>query len=386
MKIDKRNTHHWIALLNMALIALIAASLRFFIRNKKIVLFYGHKLNGNLLPIFNEHKRHNGHSWFGSIDADYLLSIQDDHKTICNLCSIKSAIILAKTKVIITSHGLHSLIIFKYLSNVKLVDVWHGIPFKGFDGEDFKVQHTYNEVWVTSKKLKNIYTNIFSFPENIVHITGYARTDIIISPPPKENLKRKYSIPKEYNNIVMFCPTWAQNDSNRNIFPFSSSANSFLLGICNLCADLSTVFILRSHLNTKHINLTSPTPPNLILLPADIYPHTEEILTMCDMLICDWSSVAFDFLLLNRPTIFLDVSPPFKKPMALDATYRFGEIVSNIEDLFSKIQTYITSPESYTHQHHEKIMRIREELYESNADGFAAARCAKRLQLLVSAT
>ena len=59
-------------------------------------------------------------------------------------------------------------------------DVWHGIPFKGFDAEDFRVQRHYDETWVASPLLRDLYVDRFSFePERVVP-TGYARTDRLV--------------------------------------------------------------------------------------------------------------------------------------------------------------------------------------------------------------
>ena len=41
------------------------------------------------------------------------------------------------------------------------------------------------------------------------------------------------------------------------------------------------------------------------------------------------SSIAFDFLLLERPTIFLDVEAPFAKGLSLDASHRLSELAED---------------------------------------------------------
>src|SRR3546814_17734137 len=97
--------------------------------------------------------------------------------------------------------------------------------------------------------------------------------------------------------------------------------------------------------------------PGIIALPGDRYPNTEEILQISDALICDWSSIAFDYLLLDRPTFFLDVPHPFRKGLALSADYRFGPVMRNLDALVEKLGCYLGNPREFwrncEHQHRD---------------------------------
>ena len=121
------------------------------------------------------------------------------------------------------------------------------------------------------------------------------------------------------------------------------------------------------------------TYPNIIYAPHSEYPNTEEILLTADILVGDWSSIAFDYLLLDRPTIFLDTPAPFAKGFSLDETYRFGHIVGNMGDLLASLEQYVLSPEDYLQQYGNNAENIKRALYDSNADGLASKRCMDRL-------
>ena len=88
---------------------------------------------------------------------------------------------IAGAETIVSDHGLHALELMLRLSDTRFIDVWHGIPFKGFDAEDFRMLHRYTEVLVPSERLKNMYVNQFGFSEQKVEVTGYARTDTIVN-------------------------------------------------------------------------------------------------------------------------------------------------------------------------------------------------------------
>jgi hypothetical protein len=62
---------------------------------------------------------------------------------------------VASADCIISDHGLHALQLLLKLSDITFVDVWHGIPFKGFTADDFTIQQQYDEIWVSSALLKD---------------------------------------------------------------------------------------------------------------------------------------------------------------------------------------------------------------------------------------
>src|SRR3546814_11702319 len=97
--------------------------------------------------------------------------------------------------------------------------------------------------------------------------------------------------------------------------------------------------------------MTIPDFPCVVAFPGDLYPNTEEILQISDALICDWSSIAFDYLLLDRPTYFLDVPPPFRKGLALGANYRFGPVVLGLEQLVAQLESWLKASSNYWNFH-----------------------------------
>lgn len=381
MKINKKNPKHWIYLLLSTLVILSAIAVRIFSKKKEShqVGLYGHKLNGNLEAIYAYSKKISPSKpfFFLCLDTQYAEELEKEGINTINLTSFKSIYPLSKIETIVSDHGLHSLILLKRLTRIKFIDVWHGIPFKGFDKADFKVQHKYNEVYVTSKLLKQLYEEKFGFKKDQLFDIGYARTDILINDKQRAlALKHKYKLPDD-KHIWTFAPTWQQDDRNRNVFPFSTDANSFLSSINELAEKNNALCILRTHLNFSFELNNSYS--SIHFLPSSQYPLTEEILLLTDILICDWSSIAFDFLLLNRPTIFLDTPEPFKKGFSLDKEYRFGKITDNLESLLTSLERIRGEPDNYWAEFKDQHQRCKSILYDTNADGNSAKRAFNRI-------
>jgi CDP-glycerol glycerophosphotransferase len=140
----------------------------------------------------------------------------------------------------------------------------------------------------------------------------------------------------------------------------------------------SATILLRSHLNTG--GASTGEYPGVVALPGTRFPDTEAILLASDILVCDWSSIAFDFLLLQRPTVFLDVPPPFRKGFSLGPEYRFGAIARDLPELMRQLETCVGEPEAYWRVHAGTYQSIRHQVYGDKADGHSAARCIARLQ------
>jgi len=378
LKINKHNPVHWCQLATFALQAVIGLFFRPF-RKKSAIVLYGHKLNGNLLPIYQRCPS----AIFLSMDRAYCRELQYAGIRSQWACSPRAAALLARTLAIISDHGLHSLEIMLPAyrkAGLRCIDVWHGIPFKGFDINDFRLQHEYDEIWVASTSQRSLWIEKFGFSPDKVHATGYMRTDRLILRTADESIaKLQLGLdPSTCGKTILFAPTWTQDDEGRSIYPFGCNEQQFLAALSALAVDHGATILLRSHLNTGA--KPSPALPRIVSLPSTIYPDAESILLASDVLVCDWSSIAFDFLLLDRPTLFLDVPPPFRKGFSLGPEYRFGSIVKDLHGLLRMLEMCINQPRTYWQAHEIHHQDIKERVYGNMADGNATENCIARLR------
>lgn len=375
MKINKRRPSHWFYLLAFAAQAVLGLLLRRFTK-KTAVILYGHKLNGNLLAIY----RACPHAVFLSMDPAYCRELKRQGIRYQWACSFGATSLLASAQAVISDHGLHSLEILLPAyrrTGLKFFDVWHGIPYKGFDADDFRLQHQYDETWVASPLNRQLYIERFGFAADRVAVTGYARTDVLVQPKLSNAEIRQTMVLPPDTPLILFAPTWAQDEQGRNLFPFGHTADEFLSALSTLAQKHKAHILLRTHLNSRAENIGSY--PNIIPVPASQWPDAERILQISDILICDWSSISFDYLLLDRPTFFLDIPAPFRKGFSLGPEYRFGPIVSSLPELIAHLDSTLDSSTSYARQYGERQQAIREKVYGSYADGQATRRCMERL-------
>lgn len=389
MKIDKRDPLHWLmlaAFLVQGLLGLLLRVVNPARRGGQTVILYGHKLNGNLLALYRfmqEHPECRLKPVFLTMDDAYRSELEVNGVQVCLAAGFACAALLGRASALISDHGLHSLQpllgAYRRLS-LRFFDVWHGIPFKGFDAQDFQLQHRYDETWVASVACRRLYTDRFGFDPARVVATGYPRTDRLVLPTEdRAALRAALGLPAE-GALILFAPTWAQDAKGRSIYPFGHDEAEFLQALSSLAQRHSGTVVLRSHLNSGNVDGGGGgLPPGVVALPGSRYPDAEGILLVSDVLVCDWSSIAFDYLLLDRATIFLDVPPPFRKGFSLGPEYRFGPVVADLAALLRQLDTCLNTPDAYWREHRERHDTIRQQIYGEQADGLASGRCVARL-------
>ena len=388
MKIDPRNPRHWLLLFQQAAYTLLAIVARFFRSKptKPIVLLYGHQLSGNLKALYVDwNKRHQANMdfYFLSLDPIYSASLEREGISVLRCNRPRDMLILSQASAMITDHGLHLMTPLIRFTDIIFIDVWHGIPFKGFVPEDFRLQHRYDETWVSSPLLKKLYEERFGFQAEKVINAGYARTDQLFNCDGAETtVKTTYNIPVE-NRVVLYAPTWQQDDSGRELFPFGQSEEQFIGRLNEICGRRGATLVIRSHMNAS---IAKRSYESVAYCSQKEFPDTETLLKGSDIVICDWSSIAFDYLALRRPTVFLDVAPPFKNGFSLDQSYRFGKVISDMTSLCEYLGVCLDTPEKYQLECGDNQERVLNAVYGNNTHGNCASLQIDRLAERINVT
>jgi CDP-glycerol glycerophosphotransferase (TagB/SpsB family) len=380
MKINRRNPLHWICLALFSMNVALALLLRPFFRGRRqAIVLYGHKFSGNLRALYREIQRSGGVARpviYLSLDIEHARSLKAQGANVVSAVHPSAAVLLAQAAAIVTDHGLHVMQPLLDWTDIRFFDVWHGIPFKGFDAEDFKVLRRYDETWVASPLLADFYVHKFGFERSRVIVTGYARTDRLVTRTEDvARIRQRVGAPAA-GPLILFAPTWVQDDKGRSLYPFGCSEGEFLRALCEIALRHGGALLMRTHLNSGAIGSGLR---NVVSVPQSRFPDTEEILLITDLLICDWSSIAFDYLVLERPALFLDVPAPFKKGFSLGPEYRFGPVIRSLDELIGQADGILAAPEQYRAEHAPRLRSVKASIYGDFADGRSAQRCVERL-------
>jgi CDP-glycerol glycerophosphotransferase (TagB/SpsB family) len=202
----------------------------------------------------------------------------------------------------------------------KQYDLWHGIPLKNvlcMGEEGIKEQRQASNVtkrFATSSLTKALLSASFDYNALKIDITGQPRTDALF----KTNNSLKDLLNEDigsFSKVVIYMPTYRQGYNNKSEGNKFSSDNIFRMAEYNHIEFLkflkkeNILFLLKLHPFEEklyqNINLGGNIRwiTNLLMLDCgvniyDIIPHT-------DILITDYSSIYFDYLLLDHPIIFM---------------------------------------------------------------------------------
>lgn len=389
MKINATDPGHLVALSSSALLSVIVSVARPVLKNKnakqKVVIFYGHTLNGNLKVFYDYlNKRNDYRAYFLVLDKNYLKRLGksfENTKNLLSSSSFKDMKIVGGADAFITSHGLHFFSIIRALTDIKFVDVWHAVSYKGFSKKSFKSLRLHDAVWVSSQDMKDLYEKRYGFDSGKVVVTGYARTDLLVSRAlSKTKILKKYSIPhaKKY---ILIAPTWQQDEKGRSLIPFGLSEKKFFLELDDLAKKNSAVIIFRTHLNSGDAVKVSGLERTLFM-PYSKYEVVEEFLYIADILVTDWSSTGIDYLPLRRPTIFLDVPAPFKYGFNLGPEHRYGDIAGDFTALKRHLEKNLNKPEEFLKSHGSNMDTTTAVAYGETLDGRSVSRYFTELSKL----
>ncbi len=222
-----------------------------------------------------------------------------------NLRTIKGIIYFLRTKYLIGTHGVADFL-YPFSKRKIFVQTWHGSPLKKMGlCEASRSNKTIKEIKKATAKIDYLLSSsemvtsslirCFGIDEDKVLNIGYPRNDNLI------NYKKNNSLSKKYDNkkIILYAPTF-RDWTDVKLFPFSD------LDFNHLDKTLSknnAVILVRSHINDQCSEIK--TSDSIIQFGIDKCQDVNEILGEVDLLITDYSSIYFDFLLLDRPTIFL---------------------------------------------------------------------------------
>lgn len=386
MKIDKKNIRHWYILLKAVFFLITVIPFRNLLKKRKNtrIVLYGHKLNGNLRPLYNHWSSNKTYStFFITLDRRYAEEQRLQGVNILDATRFKDVVRIVSANVFVTDHGLHHFSLLRKLTGIIFIHVLHGIPYKGYDESDFKHLHEHDQVWVSSDFMATLHIERFGFHEHKVKVTGFARTEDI-----KKYMKEKGQIANKYGlsankKTILVAPTWKQDDKGRDVLPFGMDFDTFIEAIFRSVPGVDTQIIFRAHLNSENEKSIS-TKKDVFIMPYSEYPVAEEFLAISDVLITDWSSIGFDFLVTQKPILYLDVPPPFKKGFSVDAKYRPGAIVKSKKQLQDAVRLAIKHPDKHAKIYNNVIEDALNLVFGDTLDGNILKRSDRFLTGLIN--
>lgn len=280
---------------------------------------------------------------------------------------------------------------YNWLAGARKVQIWHGIPLKKIELSNLDEKRTPTRSsrvinWMRGRYPRYdllVSTSGFfereafgkSFRAERIVNTGYPRNDLFFAEPGEEaqvdgdvlTLQTLETLKAEGKRIVVYAPTFRDSGGT----PFEDSALR-LLELVRFARAQNIVFVLKLH---PYVNVAPNTAvwPDVIMYDAS--KDSGPLLKLAHLLITDYSSVYFDYLLLDRPVLFFPYD--YEKYFRHDRGFLFdydeytpGRKCFTQEELFAALTDELDSPD-------EEFVRQRAALKEKSfdyADGEASLR------------
>lgn len=282
-----------------------------------------------------------------------------------------------------------------------LVNLWHGSGVKAHDYYDhnlnprhaIKLKKYFEKVdlmCVHSLDDRFKLSAMLHFDLRKIYVTGQPRLDCVTSADGRKNLAKLFGEEiNQYQHFIFFAPSYRSNMSchagkiySDNIFRLDDFDDEKLAGfltgrnaalIYKLHPIEQTAFSGRNfELNDRCYELTDK-----MLFEQDI--RYDEVLNSFDVMISDYSSIVFDYLLLDRPVVYL--LPDFeeykdKKGFVFSNIDAFmpGEKAHNFDTMLRALTNAFDRPDQYAVERKNVILNRFDYM-----DGKSTERCFKQI-------
>lgn len=323
----------------------------FIPKNKDVWIFgawFGNKYADNSKALFeyvNKHDKKIKAIWLTK-DKNIIIQLQKLKLKVYHTYSLKGYYYSAIAKFTFVSTDINDINQFVSAKSIK-VQLWHGTPLKKIMHDSNKVTKNkwrhflkrlilpistrkYQYLLSPSEKINKKLFSAFRI-ENII-VQGYPRNDILFN-----NNKEQ---------IITFLPTHRGkgNGKIQNLFNSfnSTKINAFL-------KEKGYKLLIKPHYyDLQNIKIEETKHINIVKNDIDLY----SLLSKTTILITDYSSVYFDFLLLDRPILFtpFDIKEYINKDREL--YYNYDEVTpgpkcKNWDEVMSEIEIALNGQDNY---------------------------------------
>ncbi|HEY8199550.1 MAG TPA: CDP-glycerol glycerophosphotransferase family protein [Candidatus Limnocylindrales bacterium] len=284
---------------------------------RRVVLATAHTaaIRGNLAAIRDEIERR-------GLDVPTLTLIHDPRpglrgQVLAAMRGLYAAYLLATSALFVVDSHYTPIYVIRRRPGTTIVQVWHAcgaikkigysVLDKSFGADEgltdlVRLHTNYSLCLAASQSAVTQYMDAFRQPaELFVTDLGIPGTDVLIRPEGRERLvaaiRTLYAIPSGMR-VILYAPTFRGDDMTKARHP-----EDLDLGLLARTLGADHVLLLRRHPAARRQALAVPGREGFIIDVSD-YPEVNELMLVSDVLLTDYSSVAFEFALLERPMAF----------------------------------------------------------------------------------
>lgn len=197
------------------------------------------------------------------------------------------------------------------------ISLWHGMPLKkigylGFDSVEME-DYSANRI-ATSEIMRSVISACFREKANNVYITGQPRNDFLFENKAIDFIDK---ISKTNKKKIIFAPTFRENQTSMKYSNGDPIRENNFFRVTDFNIEIFDTFLdknnaklfIKLHPFEEKTFISTKLTKNITVIKTEtlqkINLDINHFLNKMDILITDYSSIYFDYLLLDRPICFL---------------------------------------------------------------------------------
>ena len=229
------------------------------------------------------------------------------------------------------------------------ISTWHGTPLKhiALDEPNYK-NKSFSRAYVNADLMlagcdvtANAYKTALGWGKETL-MCGTPRNDILFKTP-KSDLKSKLGIPSD-KKVILFAPTFRNNVEMSGISQLKSLNMEKLLDTLKERFGEEWCFVFRSHNLVMSKIQDEGLKINEDMINGNQFPDMAEYLSVADVLLTDYSSSMFDYMLTGKPVFLytpdLDDYKNSERGFYFEIDSTPFSISETVDDLMDKIAKF----------------------------------------------
>ena len=224
----------------------------------------------------------------------------------------RTAWIMLRARTVVSTHGVSDFFPYMPSGRKLVVQTWHGLPFKALhyaEPNPSLPDRTYgawvmrrNDVFLAPSPLAaRLFGRCFKLDPRKSFLCGQPRNDVLLAPATgRQRLGEFFGRAQQFDKIVLYCPTFRRFAATR-LFPFDDFDGGRLDEFLTAC---NAAILIRTHID-ENCGPEAFCSDRVFDFGFDLCPDVNDILGDVDVLVTDYSSIFLDFLLTDRPIVFL---------------------------------------------------------------------------------
>lgn len=208
---------------------------------------------------------------------------------------------------------------------------------------------------VQSNKASEITSSCYNFKKTFLR-TGYPRNDILFEKNNSDSIKlikEKLGIPVN-KKVIMYAPTWRK----RNHFEMK-------LDVDDMKKSLGDEYILILRVHPFAYPGFDARILNDFVYNFSTYESVEELYLVSDIVITDYSSVMFDYTILNRPILFFTYDLSAYRDYLRGFNFDFeNEAPGPLLESYNQVKEAIINIENISQEYDDALQKFRDKFNE----------------------